>query len=528
MSAAALSKNLNKEHEDVIKKTGELQQLTATLETKVIERTRELESAKNKIEEQVVNMKNFFINLAHETKTPLTLITNYFHDYIKRKGSDKSLEIIKSNLDKMKRDIVNFFDLEKLMSGKVFYNNDQAVDFSKLLLEKTMLYSQILKTDSVKIKTDIGDSLLINIDPYAIDRIANNLIDNAIRYTQSGTIEIILKETAGKIYFTVKDEGIGIPEDEINHIFEPYYQLSREKNNYQGIGLGLSIVKKIVDLVNGEIIVESRLDKGSSFTIVFKKIKHIANHTDEFEMSKPAALSDVRIKEDHFIEGRCNIMLIEDNIHLLNFIYDYFSENYNIFFATNGKEALEKLKTIPVPDIIITDIMMPEMNGYEFCDKLNEDENFKNIPFLFLTAKALESERIRGLKMGASDYITKPFLIDELIIKINTMMSEKKKNYMEKKQIMDQAKKFVADEFEKRVNDQNASSNDLFEDKCRKYEINRREKEIIKLVLEGKQNKEIAEVYSIGEDAVKKNISKIYKKLSVSNRIELINLFINR
>ena len=490
----------------------ELCDIKTTLEQKVADRTHQLEEANRQ-------KTDFFINLAHETKTPLTLVSNYFDDYIKKTGHDRSLDIVKSNIDKMKRDIVNFFDLEKLMSGKIFYDNSRTVNFSKLLEEKILLFETAKSGKDIIFKTNIEKDLYLKIDPYALDRIVNNMMDNAIRYSGKGIIKINLKTRDDRINFSIEDNGIGISPDKIPHIFEPYYQISNVKENYQGIGLGLSIVKKIIDSVNGEIHVESRVNEGTCFTLVFEKSVD-SNMTDETSISKPARIMEVSVKDDSFIEGRRNIMIVEDNADLLNFIHDNISKEYNIFTAVDGRQALEKLESIPIPDVIVSDIMMSEMDGYEFRGRLLDNDKYKDIPFIFLTAKTLDDEKVKGLKTGAIDYITKPFKIDELGLKIQTLMDIKSKfeNEIQKYRRL----------FDKSDNSSGQRSfEEIFEKKCNDSGITERQKDIIKELLRGMETKEIADLLKISTRTVSNHIQDIYIKLKINNKMQLLMFFKN-
>jgi signal transduction histidine kinase/DNA-binding response OmpR family regulator len=515
----------NKNHKEIL-------ELNQTLESKVQNRTRELESAKNKIEEQIIKMKNFFVNLSHEIKTPLTLISNYFDDYIQETGSNKSLEIVKSNIDRMKMNIINFFDFEKLMFGKSIYDNNQITDFSQLLDEKISLFIEVNKYNKdILFETEIENKLYIMIDPYALERVINNLIDNAIKYSQKGIIKVILKSKNDKVNFIVQDSGIGIPEDQLDNIFEAYYQLSIEKKNNQGIGLGLSIVKTIVESVNGEIKVQSKLNTGSCFTLIFNKCHNELDKTNKIKISKPSMLTDIKIRNDSNVYGRKNILIIEDNVDLLNYFSDFCSKEFNIFLAENGRVAIEKLKLIPTPDVIISDIMMPEIDGYELYRMMLDDKKYENIPFIFLTAKNLDSEKLDGLKMGAYDYITKPFLIDELSIKIKNIINRKKKIEEFKGDVLNKAKEFVAEKFVESLNNDSQKKMSIEEklDKiCKENRLNERDRKIIISIMNGEVYKVMADKYGMSLDGIKKVIyRKIYDRLNVHNSDDLIDYFKN-
>ena len=183
----------------------------------------------------------FFTNIAHETKTPLSLIKNYFSDYLKTVPITKELIIIKQNIDKLSRNLLNFLDTEKLNKMMDIYDHDQIIDLSNILKQMMSLFQPFALKKNIKIKSNIQENLFIKINPYAIDRILNNLIDNAIKYSKDtdGHINMVLKSIADNNIMEISDTGIGISEDQIPFIFSPYYQILHKKQNIQGVGLGL-------------------------------------------------------------------------------------------------------------------------------------------------------------------------------------------------------------------------------------------------------------------------------------------------
>jgi len=511
--AYAITDGFNNEHKALIKKEIELEKLNLTLEQKVHDRTKQLEKAKESIEQKEKQKTSFFINLAHETKTPLTLISNYLHKYINKTSPDEDLAIINSNVDKLQKDMVNFLDLEKLERCQVFYNHDQIIDLYRFLLDKIKIFKETAKNNSIKILPTLNKDIFIKIDPYALDRIINNILDNAVKYNkESGTIEIILKKNNKDAVITIKDTGIGISDDQIKNIFNPYYQLSHEKRNIQGIGMGLNIVKKILNQIKGKIIIDSKLDEGTAVLITIPVLENIENEKilNKYSEKKTKNNSNKKIKHDlndvYDNNKRFSILIVEDNLDMLGFLKENLKDNYNIFLAKNGKEALDKLNSIPKQiDLIISDIMMDVMDGYEFYKNyINLDSINKSVPFIFLTAKAKHDEKIKGLKLGAVDYIYKPFDINELRAKIESHLglNEAKNMYL-----------FIMQD--------EILNNNLEHWFYRKYNITDKEKDIIKLLLDGKLNKEIADILGYAEGTVRNYTLEIYKKTGTVNKIEL-------
>jgi len=504
--------------------------MTQNLEKKVINRTKEIEEAKNDIERLNNERNDFFINFIHETKTPLTLIANYMSSYIKKYGEKEELNVMKQNFEKLTNQMNSVLDIEKFERGIHIYDHDKIVDFSSILIKKIDLFKKIASNKNISITENIKKNIFIKADPLSIIRIINNLIDNAVKYTdKAGKIIVSLKfiKNSNKVEFIVADTGVGIPEDQLDKIFMPYYQLSHKKRNIQGIGLGLSIVKKITDSLNAEIFVKSIENKGTAFTIIFNsydiknekigKKEIVSDIDEEFYKRKFSIIPEFEKKE--IIKNEKNILLIEDNNDLLSLIENKLSRYFNVLTAKNGKEGLKKINAIKKPDIIISDIMMDEMDGWSFYEQILKRNDLRDIPFIFITAKASIEDKIRGLNLGAIDYIVKPFLIEELIAKINNILL-----------IEDQAKDYLKNEIkEKFINildekDQAGIIQENYKKIFDEYNITPREREIIKLLLQGFQYKEISSDLNISMKTVSSHIEHIYSKFNIQNRIELINI----
>ncbi|MBN1797759.1 MAG: response regulator [Spirochaetales bacterium] len=471
------------------------------------------------------NKTSYFINLAHETKTPLTLITNYLNKYIRKKGTDPDLTIIKDNIGKLKKDMMNFLDYEKLEKGQEFYDHTLITDLSEVVDNSANLFKELAAYKKISIKTDLQHDIAVAADPAAVDRVVNNLLDNAVKYTgKGGSIYIKLHAKKHEIELTVKDSGIGISGEQLQHIFKAYHQISHKKRNIQGMGMGLNIVKKIVDDIECRIEVESTPSKGSEFKVYFPA------HKKGEGQSVPAApeQSEYPVKSLYneitadtvYEPGRYTLLIIEDNPDMLLYLKHALGESYNVQCAENGKQALEKLSAIPVPHLVVSDIMMDTMDGYQFYEEFKKDKTYKAVPVIFLTAKNTQIEKIKALQKGAVDFIRKPFEIEELKAKISSVI-----NVTQAQQ--ESSKQKLIKQVMKTLN--GASEQDdfslLFEKRCREIEISPREKQIIFLLLKGNQYKEIADQLHISMNTVNSHIRKIYKKCSVNNKLELLNLF---
>lgn len=507
-------KQSRREYEKLIESEKNLQNMTKTLKKKVKMRTKKLESV-------MEAKKTTFINLAHETKTPLTLINNYLTEYIEKHGETDEIKVIKNNVKRLTNDIVNFFDVESYERGFSMYNHDRVSNFTSLLNDKISLFKHAAQKKGIKLVAKVESGLHVKAHPGAVDRIVNNLLENAIKYSDEGsTIETGLTRDGEEVLFFVIDSGHGIPEDQKEKIFEPYYKLSVPGRNSDGMGMGLSIVKKIVTDVQGSIRLTSEVGKGTNIQVSLP----IATNADA-TVQEGISTEDIDfaynqiLLEESLDSDKPFVLLVEDNIEMLNFLRSKLREKYNVPVARNGKEALEKLSSMPSVDLIISDVMMNEMDGYEFCKAVNSMERYSHIPFVFLSAKGATEDRLAGLNMGAVAYIEKPFKIEELMACLDSILSNLKRH----------REAFVSKAYQLVMSDKQEAHQAVsrkrcaFTDNCKRYHLTSREVEIIKLLIKGIPYKVISSDLSISEKTVGKHISNIFSKVGVNNKIELIS-----
>lgn len=516
-------KQLQVLNSELLESQKELQGLNSELVAKVKERTKELERANE-------HKTQAFINLAHETKTPLTLITNYLDEYIRKYGQpeNEELKLLKKSIGNLTKDIVNFFDMEKIQKGINIYDHTHISDFSLILRESMALFKVFASKKKIELVDTISDNIFIKADPSALYRIINNLIENAIKYTpDEGKIEIDVVVINNKINFCVKDTGIGIPLSLQTQIFEPYFQINSKKSNFQGMGLGLSIVKKILIEIKGEIAIKSNPQTGEGTTVFIELLKHEKSEGElvmEFpiDTDQPFEAEKLNIKEQNFDESKYTILIVEDNIELLNYIVGTLQKQFNVHFAINGQEAIEKLKSINQLDLIVSDVMMDNGDGYYLAQHVQKSKRLGHIPFIFLTAKNTSDARIEGLSLGAIDFICKPVSMDELEIKINSLL----KNMLNQRNaILNSAINSIMTKKEIPVIQELPSaerSASTFESNCTKYNLSVREIEIICLLTDGKIAKEIADILFISVDTVRKHIQNAHEKVGVSSKFELL------
>ena len=335
-----------------------------------------------------------------------------------------------------------------------------------------------------------------------------------------------MKTIEDKIFFSVNDTGPGISVHFQKKIFEPYFQINKETTSLQGMGLGLPIVKKVTDSLGGKILIQSNPEKepGTKISIILQK--HFLDlETIVSEPSETAVptytVEDFAIGDTPFLQSRQSILLIEDNKAMLNFLYKKLSLKYNLFCTLNGAQALKKLQELPIiPDLILSDIMMDKMDGFAFAKAISEQKMFNHIPIIFISAKSTSLDKIKGLRLGAIDMIQKPFSSEELVQKIESVLQNINR---QKKAILQSAisNLKISISPEDNIIHQDAPSG--FEQNCRIYNLTDREIDIVKLIRQGSKYKSIAETLFISERTVNKHVQNIFEKVSVSNKVELLN-----
>lgn len=506
-----------REYQKLLDSEKNLQELNNDLRNKVKHRTRRLEQL---MEER----KTTFINLAHETKTPLTLINNYLDDYIQKNKNSEEINIIKQNIGRLTADIVNFFDVESYEKGFSMYNHDQVSNFSLLLTAKIVLFETAAKRKGIKLQYQVDESVCVKAHPGAVDRIVNNILDNAIKYSvKNSSVTISLTTEDDKAVFSVTDAGPGIPSELHEKIFDPYYKLSVQGKNFEGMGMGLSIVKRIAEDVGGQIFLESEPGAGTEMKIVLPlcygptiQPQDIGSAAGDVEF----ALNQTLLEESLDKEGKPLILIVEDNREMMNFLIQKLKSNYNVAIAMNGKEALERMEKLQALDLIISDVMMDEIDGFDFCKSVNELSRYSHIPFIFLTAKARAEDRIRGLGLGAVDYVQKPFRIEELHAKIESILTNLKRH---RAAVVSKAYQSMLADTGLAASRTISPKRCAFTDNCRKYRLSSREVEIIQLLITGLPYKIIGDNLNISDKTVAKHISNIFSKVEVGNKLELIN-----
>ena len=374
----------------------------------------------------------FFTNISHELRTPLTVIRG-MADQIEEKPAEwteKGLELIRKNSDDL-LDLVNqILDLHKLESG-----NLKSYPVQTDVIPFLAYIAQLFEALADRAGLEFGfvsdmDRLVLDFDAEKLQRILFNLLSNAIKFTPAGG-KVVLRASMHEVAFSieVEDTGVGIRKEILERIFDRFFQSKENFHNVKiGTGIGLALVKELVNLCGGQLIVDSEPDVGSRFQLLLP-VKNQAStvHVPASELvskrvKKPTIEPGLKSlqKPDFAVADRPNLLIVEDSDDIVAYLRACLEDEYMLSVAPDGASGLQ-LAFESVPDLIISDVMMPKMNGMEMCSQLKSDRRTSHIPVVLLTAKADEDSRIEGLMKGADAYLTKPFNRQELLVRLGAL-----------------------------------------------------------------------------------------------------------
>ena len=396
-------------------------------------------------QEEINQMKmRFFINISHELRTPLTLILTPLQEII-NKISDRwtrnQLEYIQRNANRLLHLVNQLMDYRRAELG-VFELKAKKGNAHQLIQDNFLFYDKLARHKKITytLHSELEDKEVL-FDANYLELIVNNLLSNAFKYTESGqSITVTLKEENGWLLLQVSDTGIGIPINKQGKIFERFYQIESE---HVGSGIGLSLVQRLIELHHGRIELDSEENKGSTFSVylpqdlsVYKPSELASNNEQNEEEqvystnSKAMYFIDTEKVENESVESgdkkRGTILIVEDNNEIRRYLNNGLADLFNTLEAGNGEEALEKLKDNEV-DVIVTDVMMPVMDGIKLCKNVKQNIRTCHIPVIILSAKTDIKDQMEGLQMGADDYIPKPFSLAILTTKIQNMMRTRRR-----------------------------------------------------------------------------------------------------
>ena len=380
----------------------------------------------------------FFINISHELRTPLTLILAPLQEII-NKISDRwtrnQLEYIQRNANRLLHLVNQLMDYRRAELG-VFELKVKKENAHQLIQDNFLFYDKLARHKKITytLHSELEEKEEL-FDPNYLELIVNNLLSNAFKYTESGqSITVTLKEENNWLVLQVSDTGI----NKQGKIFERFYQIESE---HVGSGIGLSLVQRLVELHHGRIELDSEEGKGSTFSVYLPQDINIyksselasndaKNEEDQVYSTNSKDFIDTEKVENETIETgdkkRGTILIVEDNNEIRHYLSSGLAELFNTLEAGNGEEALEKLKENEV-DIIVTDVMMPVMDGIKLCKNVKQNIRTCHIPVIILSAKSETKDQMEGLQMGADDYIPKPFSLAILTTKIQNMMRTRRR-----------------------------------------------------------------------------------------------------
>ncbi len=391
----------------------------------------------------------FFTNISHEFRTPLTLILGPVKQMIERTKDERNkneLQVVHKNAKSLLGLVNELLDISKLESGnmKLQASPQNIIPLLKALVQSFCSYAERKKIN-LKFNSN-GQEIIVYIDQEKIKKIITNLLSNAFKFTpEGGEIKVLanIKDEAF-VEISIRDNGTGIPKENISKIFDRFYQVDGSHTRKQeGTGIGLSLTKELVELHKGKIEVESEEGKGTTFTISIPlgkkhlKAEEICEtYENEVQYNSQKSVNIVEceielpridlISDTGNNNGNPILLIVEDNSDIRNYIKNILEKNYKIFEAIDGEDGWNK-SVENIPDLIISDVMMPKMDGFQLCNKLKTDERTSHIPVILLTAKAAKQDKIEGFETGADEYIMKPFETDELKARIKNLIDQRKR-----------------------------------------------------------------------------------------------------
>ncbi len=395
----------------------------------------------NKIEEVSNQKLRFFTNISHEFRTPLSLIISPLERIIeinKNPEINREIVVMKNNVDLLLRLISQLLDFRKIEDGKLklFVKKTNIVNLIKNI-KIVFNYQATIKEINYILNLNNIDELDVYIDNDKIEKVLLNVLSNAFKFSKkNGTICIELIDHPNEIEILISDSGKGMDSEQISKIFEQFYQGKEDYNS--GTGIGLNLAKEYIEMHQGYIEVNSEINEGSSFSIHLKKgIDHLNQHEisfmDDLEFNQTVfnekfIENEVTPNSDSldFEKGEHCLLIVEDNVDMCLYLKNTLNHNYTIYTAFNGVDAFQVLKDNSV-SLIVCDVLMPEMDGFEFCCKIKNDIAYSHIPVILLTALTGEENLINGLQCGADDYLYKPFNVKHLELKIRNLILFKRK-----------------------------------------------------------------------------------------------------
>ncbi|GAA4954426.1 two-component regulator propeller domain-containing protein [Algibacter agarivorans] len=394
-----------------------------------------LEKLQREQEDKLHELKQrFFTNISHEIRTPLTLIIGTINSLMRSNvdaKEQKQLTNLRRSTGRLMNLVSELLNIRKLETGNINLHVSEN-DMVFFIHEIFLAFSQHAIANNIDYKFDKPENkIYVWFDKIQLEKTIYNLLTNAFKFTSSGDkILLSVFEDRGAVKIVVNDTGQGIPKDKLPQIFERFYQNEDAISENLGFGIGLSIAKDIVELHSGQIKVESVLEKGSRFIITLPLGKaHFNQEQIASEINEEDIISNYsKTTANNFGVNEFEkslVLIVEDNPHLLDYLAGLMSQNFQVIVAENGKIGLELAKE-KSPDIIVSDVMMPVMDGITLCSEVKTNILTSHIPVILLTARTMVENIMEGFEMGADDYLVKPFNEDVLKVRIKNLLASRK------------------------------------------------------------------------------------------------------
>ena len=407
-----------------MRKKREEDQLALALEEQKTLQLKELDDIKS----------NFFANIAHEFRTPLTLILSPLREMAQGvfKGNQHFyFGLMKRNAERLLNLVNQLLDLSKLESGKMQLNLEKQ-ELGKFIKNLAHSFQSLADRKEIQYRIFLpnskdGQDLWGQFDGDKLEKVITNLLSNAFKFTpEEGMVSLKVSAQDQDLHLEVIDNGLGIPKEKIGNIFDRFYQVTdTEYRTDEGSGIGLALTKELVELHGGTITVESEEKAFTSFKVVLPILVQATDLSPSETLSpKITASTPAKEEKTNGLADASIVLVVEDNEDLREYIQERLQPSFKVETAENGRVGMDKAKAM-IPDLIISDVMMPEMNGIEMCEALKQDIQTNHIPIIMLTAKGEMEDKLAGLEKGADDYLSKPFDARELEIRIKNLVEQR-------------------------------------------------------------------------------------------------------
>ncbi|MFN8302357.1 MAG: ATP-binding protein [Saprospiraceae bacterium] len=404
-------------------------------------RQRFSDQEKQRLQELDEFKSRFFTNITHEFRTPLTVMLG-MSDQLAKDEKDEpkrnKLGLIKRSGENLLRLVNQILDLAKLESKALQLNYIQGDVLAFIRYVAESLHS-LANAQNLMLRVESDRArIVMDYDPERLLQIVHNLLSNAVKFTPSGGKVVLRADVKDQwLHISVADSGAGIPPEELPHLFERFFQAKNQEHaKAGGTGIGLSLTRELVRAMGGEISVESTVGAGSTFFVKLPITNNSVFEERPVEISKiPTASRRPAAKSPAADPDRWNILVIEDNPDVVEYLDACLKDAYNLDFAYNGQAGIEKALE-SVPDLIVSDVMMPFKDGFEVVEDLKNDERTSHIPIILLTAKADVQSRLAGLRKGADAYLSKPFHQEELLVTVENLLETRRKLQLKYQQNM--------------------------------------------------------------------------------------------